>query len=239
MLKSLVIEVEGKFDREVFYGYSVYSWFLSCLEKVNPKKSNQYHQKNTQKPFTISNIYHYQKRNFIRFTFLTNDVFNLFFTAIFQEQYLVLKEKKYPIINVFIARHKDLPPMINKMIDVFDPENLPKNKKKLKLIFLSPTVFKQGDDFLLLPEKEAIINSFLEKQKSIYQKIIFPPVDFQIIKHQIKTTMIKIEPFAVYRGITGEIEVKSKANLLPFFHPLSFFGLGMKTTMGLGQLVID
>lgn len=238
MLKSLVIEVKGKFDREIFYGYQVYSWFLRCLEKVDPKKSAQYHQKNTQKPFTISNIYQHQNRNFIRFTFLTNDIFNLFFTAIFLVKHLILKDKKYPIINVFITHQKDLPLIINKMIDAFNPQNQPRKRNKLKLTFLSPTVFKQGNDFLLLPEKEAIINSFLEKQKSVYQKIIFSPVDFQIIKHKIKTTIIKVDPFAVYRGIVGQIEVKSKENLLPFFHPLSFFGLGMKTTMGLGQIVL-
>ncbi len=236
MLISLVLELKNiNFSDEI--NYLIYSWFFDQLKKINQEKSNFYHQLN-KKPFTISPIYSFKKRNFLRFTFLNTDIFNLAYPIFLTNERIVLKNQQINIKQIYIKKSNDLPEIINLMIDFYEEKNSGLVINKCQVEFLTPTVIKKGDKFQVLPDEQSIINSFLEKQKEIYGKIIFPKTEFQIINHQLKTKKINLKPFYTYRGFIGKIIIKSNINLYHFVKPLSFFGLGMKTTMGLGQVVV-
>lgn len=237
MLRSIVLELEGERDyvRKNFLGYQVYSFFINQLKKIDEEKATHYHQKNKQKPFTITSPFLKEERIFIRFSFLNDEVFSIFLSSLFNQKKINI-EKEFSIKKVYLTPEKNLPKTIQKMIKYY-PNDEKLRFDRLKIITLSPIVFKSGENFEIIPTVSLIKNSFLQKQQEIYGKEIFKLPEFVISKINLKSKKVDVNPFGKFIGAVGDFEIKLKEKN-PDIFALEFFGLGMKTTMGLGQIMI-
>lgn len=239
ILRSIVLLLEG--NRELvekeFLGYYAYSFFISQIKKIDKDKAKIYHQKNVQKPFTISAPFVFGDKIYMRVCFLNDEVFSLFLSSLFTTERIKLKED-FRLIKVYLNKEKSLPRKISRLVKIFSEDEEYYSGDFLTLKILTPAIFKKRNNYQTIIDVDLIRNSFEKKQLEIYQKIIFPLPKFLIDQIYLRSKAIKLEPFGDFVGMVGKIRVKllEKKSTFP---ALEFFGLGIKTTMGLGQLLVD
>ncbi len=121
----------------------------------------------------------------------------------------------------------------------------------LSLNFVSPTAFKQGDDFLRFPLPGNVFRRPLQVWQAFAPKSI-PQADkwhdwctkrVYVTDHQIQTASISMRPNLTYTGFVGQVQFKAKRGskeYLRVFQALGtlaqFCGVGSKTTMGMGAV---
>lgn len=238
ILRSVILEILGdkEYVKKIFLGYQVYSFFINQIKKINKTKANYYHQKNYCKPFTLSRPFLLEERIFIRICFLNDEVFNIFVSSLFDTHLINLGKKRFRLKKIYLAKEKDLPFLVKRMIRIF-PDDFQLKNNLIRIKTFSPFLFKSGLKYQSIPNFQLIKNSFEKKQKQIYGKICFQIPEFVIEKLILKSQSIKIEPFSEFIGSHGEIVIKIKEKKLDIF-ALEFFGFGVKTTMGLGQILV-
>lgn len=239
ILRSIVLQLDGNLElvKKEFLGYYAYSFFLDQIKKIDQEKAKMYHKKNTFKPFTISPPFIVGDNIYLRICFLTDEIFSLFVSSLFDAKTIKLKEE-FKIIKVYLTQEKNLPKKISRLVKVFSDDKNHQIPDFLTIKILTPLIFKKGLDYEIVPNAYLIKNSFEKRQLEIYQEIIFPLPKFFIDKIHLQTKAVKIEPFGDFVGMVGEVRLKlEEKNSSPF--ALEFFGLGIKTTMGLGQLLIQ
>lgn len=238
MLRSIVLELEG--DQELvknkFLGYYSYTFFINQLKKIDQKKASLFHQKNTKKPFSLSAPFLTNERIFLRVNLLTDEIFSLFLSSLFETKEITIKEK-FILKKVHLTpNEKYLPRTINHLIKTYPNEQKITNDRFV-IKTLSPFLFKTGADYEIIPNFNLINHSFEKKQKEIYGEIKYRLPAFKITALDLKSRSVNLEPFSEFIGMAGEIKIKIKDNLADLF-ALEYFGLGMKTTMGLGGISI-
>ena len=238
MFYSLVLKLKN-YPKEI-NSYFLYSAFLKEIDRYFEERSEKYHQKNQKKPFTISPVYEIDNQFFLRFTFLTDEIFNIGFYIFSHIDYFKIKNKKLEIENVLIKKSKNLPALVNKMIDNLDyhKSQLVKDKKVI-LDFKTPTLIRQGKNYINYFDKQSFDGSFLKKQKEIFGKELLPCPKYQIIYIKTLTKKYDLPPFNQFFGFVGQVKINLQEGDLNYFKALSFFGVGIKTTMGMGQVLVD
>ncbi|MGB9883533.1 MAG: hypothetical protein ACPLRN_03415 [Microgenomates group bacterium] len=239
MLKTIIFELEGDEDLVLnnFLGYETYSFVLKSVAEINTKKSTQYHQKNLKKPFTVLPPFFYKDCIYMRINFLEDEIFSLFLSSIFEKKEIDVK-KNFKIKKIFLKPDKNLPSIFKDQLFYYDSLQNETFKKGQKFIIktITPFLFKKNNQYNLNPTFEVIQNSFYKHQQDIYKKVIFHLPEFQIVQQTISTRKIKLNHFNDYIGGYGFFKIiitkSAKANL----YPLTFFGMGLKTSMGLGQI---
>jgi len=238
MFYSIVLKIKNKLGD--INSYQIYSSFLKEINRYFKEKSEKYHQKNKKKPFTISPIYEIDNQFFIRFTFLTDEIFNIGFYIFSQIDYFKVNDQKLIIESILIKKNKSYPHLLNKMIDNLDPEKKQIVKdKKIIISFQTPTLFKKGSDYINYFDKESFEGSFLKKQQEVFSKEIFKIPDYKILEIKTSTKKYDLPPFNKFFGFIGKVVIYFKEGDLNYFKGYSFFGAGIKTTMGMGQVLVD
>lgn len=239
MLRSIVLELEGDIDfvRKNFLGYQTYSFLINQLKKIDKEKASFYHQKNKQKPFSLTAPFVFDERIFTRINLLNDEVFNLFLTGIFNQKEIVIG-KSFNLKKVYLAPEKSLPFKIKSMVKNYSKDEDIRIYPVLTLNFLSPTIFKVGSNYEIIPNFSLIKNSFEQKQKQIYGEIIYNLPEFLITEIRLNSKEVNIDPFGSFVGSVGFVKIKLKEKNSHIL-ALDFFGLGLKTTMGLGSIVFD
>jgi len=238
MLYSIVLKLKN--NLEEINSYQIYSSFLKELDRYFKEKSEKYHQKNQKKPFTISPIYTINSQAFLRFTFLTDEIFNIGFYIFSNINHFKIKDQKLLIESILIKKSKSYPNLLNKMIDNLDPDKkeLVKNKKII-INFQTPTLFRKGSQYTNYFEKEAFDGSFKKKQKEIFSQEIWFLPKYKILNINTTTKKYDLLPFNKYYGFVGQVVILLEDGDLNYFKAISFFGTGIKTTMGMGQVLVD
>jgi len=237
MLYSLVLKLKN--NLEGVNSYQIYSSFLKEVDLYFNERSEKYHQKNQKKPFTISPIYTIDGQSFLRFTFLTDEIFNIGFYIFSNINYFKIKDQKLLIESILIKKSKSYPHLVNKMIDNLDPDKkeLVKNKKII-INFQTPTLFRKADEYINYFDKEAFDGSFKNKQKEIFDKEIFSLPKYKVLNIKTTTKNYDLPPFNKYYGFVGKVAIFLEDGNLNYFRAISFFGAGIKTTMGMGQVLV-
>lgn len=239
ILRSIILQLDGNKElvKNQFLGYYAYSFFINQIRKISKEKSEIYHKKNIKKPFTLSAPFLHDEKIFLRVCFLNDEIFSLFVSSLFETKIIKLKED-FKLKKVYLNQDKNLPQKVNRLIKVFSDDKNYQIPDFLTMKILSPLIFKKGLSYETIPSVDLIKNSFEKRQLDIYQKIIFPVPKFLIDKINLQSKAVKVEPFADFVGMVGIIKIKLEEKNSSIF-ALEFFGLGVKTTMGLGQLVIE
>lgn len=237
-LRSILLRLEGNKDfvKKNFLGYYVYSFFINQIKKISFEKAENYHRKNTVKPFTLSPPFIYNDKIYIRACFLDEEIFSLFVSSLFEIKNIKLKED-FKLVKVYLIREQNLPKQIASFINIFSDEKKVDVPDFLNLKILTPLIFKKGNVYETIPNVDLIKNSFEKRQRQIYAKIIFSLPKFFIDEVDLKSKAVKIEPFGDFVGMVGKLKIKLIEKNSSFF-ALEFFGLGIKTTMGLGQIIV-
>lgn len=242
MLRKIIIEINGNKElvEKNFLGYETYSAILKIIESFYKEKSDKYHQKNIKKPFTIIPPFIYQEKQekiFFKINFLTDEIFSLFFSSFFNLKNIKIREN-FVIKKIYLKKEEKMPIIFKNELFYYEKKDKKTNTKEKEFIIktITPFIFKQGNQYITLPTEEKIKNSFYQHQKNIYQKTIYFLPDFKIIETNLKTTKVTIKPFNTYIASFGKIKIKVKEE--KDIKALSFFGIGTKTAMGLGQIKI-
>ncbi|MCS7092882.1 MAG: CRISPR-associated endoribonuclease Cas6 [Patescibacteria group bacterium] len=240
MLRKIILELDGDIDlvRKEFLGYETYSCFLRTIETSFPTKATKYHQKNVKKPFTLVPPFIIKERVFVTFNLLDEEVSSLFLSALLNEKKITIR-KDFLIKKIYLRQDNSLPPTLAKQRFFYEKTHRQKvNAKNIIIKTITPLVFRKNNQYNLNPSEETIKNSFYDHQKEIYrgQVIYFLP-EFKILEKKLETRKVDLKPFSTYYGAYGWMKISLESRSADI-EALSFFGLGMKTSMGLGQVKI-
>ncbi|MBF2063016.1 MAG: CRISPR system precrRNA processing endoribonuclease RAMP protein Cas6 [Calothrix sp. C42_A2020_038] len=143
-----------------------------------------------------------------------------------------------------------VPCRLNTWVDVVQASSYEKlmqipAQKFVQLEFLTPTSFKQGKYIQAFPLLELVFNGLLKRwNKFAPENLHFPPVEWNgfVSAYELKTYAMKMEGGGEI-GAEGRVkyhfadaEQAKIATILAHF--ACFAGVGRKTTMGMGQIVI-
>ena len=233
---------------KLFTGKKLQAVFLSLIGEEQPHLSKKLHDGQELKNYTVSpllgvedGIITKNKNYFFRVTFLDESLFNAFIkkvaTNMFTKKTIRLEQCKFTIDEI-IYKDSDLA-RNGLLIDKCD--------KKIKIKFMSPTMFKNGDIYVRHPEMKYLFRSLLNKYNKYYKDSIGEEileklhlVNFESLNVRLKRVQMKnyfLEGFVggcVIRIDSKDLEFIKNINKLFQF---SFFsGIGQKTTMGFGQI---
>ncbi len=255
----LKLKADGEAIISPTQGYHAYGLFLALIRQSSPKMADELHGSDSMKPFTISPLQGKFQRTgkslkvvdaseySIRLTFLKEDVFAYFMDAVFKaaSQPLRLESAIFHIDHV-IMQHEDSPFCHHQSYEELFTESA--SERKVRLQFLSPTVFRSGGKRnVLFPEASLAFGSYLSKWQH------FSPVrvdehaaEFleQIIvaRYKLNTRILHFNSYQEI-GFEGECTFELPADFdedsLKTINALADFafycGTGAKTTMGMGQ----
>jgi Uncharacterized conserved protein (DUF2276). len=66
-----------------------------------------------------------------------------------------------------------------------------------------------------------------------------PCPKYKVIYIKTITKKYDLLPFSQFFGFVGQVKINLQEGDLNYFKALSFFGVGIKTTMGMGQVLVD
>jgi len=264
VLYSIIIELNT--DNDILISASngeiMNGVFYNLLNTFDAESFEILHSENSYKPFTISplsgNIKRVENGNKIllnskypiwfRITFISNRLFIKFAEALKDNKIknITIINKTYPIKDIYFTKDKHL------LASFSTIEELLKNKYNSTYIikFITPTSFAIDNKIYPFPDNEIFFKSLIKKWNFFTNLFIDNNIRDEIIKN-IKIGKFKIESkmytFAKYLriGFIGEIEYKivSRNKILKkWFNALCLFsfysGVGIKTTMGMGQVSV-
>jgi CRISPR-associated endoribonuclease Cas6 len=270
---SIIINSYPKTDIPVAHvqGPVLQAMFLSLIQAGDPAISTRLHDEPGYRPFTLSSLGIYDEIShfqgfwlprdkmlksgtacYLRVTFLEDALFPIFSRYFLDksEPTFVLGETEFVVTDVLSTSEGDnewscylsYPELIDRAFQ---------QRRKLKLRFLTPTSFRQGNIDLPLPLPRLVFQSYMKRFEKFYQVAFLPDFAEQVEYYvgisnmkQIKTAVIQTKKVRLI-GFTGDVlfEIHSKAppelifqlNLLADF--AFFCGTGKKTTSGMGQTV--
>ena len=255
MFYSLLIKIKakksGKF--KYFTGKKLHAAFLNIIKEADVNLSQELHDKNIPKEFTVSNIFGTDSKGFelveghyylFRVTFLRDTIYKIF-TSEICKNILLSKE-------IFI---EDIPLSIEEIIYKDSKysgvmSKIDKKYKKYKLIFKTPTLFKSGDYFVRYPEMNLLFKSLLNKY-NLYSE---EKIDENILEYlnELNYEKINVRLKKEYlnnyflEGFIGEVIIRidsKNEDLIEDINTLLNFafycGVGTKSSIGFGQVLVE
>jgi len=243
---STIIKLNSDRSYKKFNGQQVHGLLYNLLSSEESELANNIHEKYEIKPITASIIF--EGIPCLRFTFLEQEIVDVFLKA-------CLKKENFPLN---LGKEKISPNKIitsggNKLSNHCKYEDmLGINKKTFEMKFITPTTFRKGKLNHPLPDLETMFKGLIRKWNlfSGYQynkeKILeYVNKHLAITRHDIKSDIIKYKDH-MQVGFIGTIEGKifdENTDLQEKIQSLVEFsyyaGVGYKTTMGMGQVVLQ
>lgn len=242
---STIIKLKDKEYIKKFNGQQAHGLLFNLLSNENKQIANKIHEEYSIKPFTTSIIY--RKNPCLRFTFLVDNLGEIFSRACLNNQNFPLN-----LGNNEITAKKIITIGKNKFSGYQNYDEMLNCKKKtFRLNFITPTTFRNGNFNYPLPDLEKIFKSLIEKwnlfsnYKYNQKKLLnILKETVAITKHKIRSDIVEYNKHLEV-GFVGYIEgkifcenekfIKQIQSLIQF----SFFaGIGYKTTMGMGQVIL-
>jgi CRISPR-associated endoribonuclease Cas6 len=226
MLYSIVLE----FNHIKALAYVAYSAVLKIID------SEDLHGELIN-PITVSPVF----KNCIKVTFARPELYEKFISKIMLNRFLDINGKKVDIINIYTnqAQHK---------LAGFDTvESLSEKKfpNGYFIRFWSPTAFMAGDKYNILFSAKSFLSSLSRKSanflgveiginQDLLESILIEEFNLYSEKYQIKNRV-------TLRGFKGFVKLKCaneehKKELDFLVSTSKYFGCGIKTSMGMGQV---
>lgn len=277
MLTSLLVYLkpERSHPLETSVGCSVHGLFLRILSEVEPTLSRDLHSQKRLKPFTLScplgpfkfssgkKIVQGDKTYWVRFTFLTKELFRAFSKGLSflreKSPEVFLDGELFELVDVHFQKVCDSVPDFFGYFDLvnFVEKNSFEHPPLFSTAFLSPTTFRRGKANRVFPDPSLVFASYLKKW-NCFSDYSFPEKELlEVIKNEerfvVSEYRLRSDGYDLgnsYRiGFRGECKVrilgKIESELLCYLRTLHLFsfysGTGQGTTMGMGitQPIVD
>lgn len=253
-------------------GRFIHGFVLETIKKVKKELADKLHDEHGVKPFTVSPIqgpFGKASTNrlvikdfvyWIRFTFLTEETFKVFSSAIFpmtvDNAEIVLGEGKYKILKTHLEGDGTKNWAKISSFTSIKKEANEKAKKllknstapyHLKFSFRTPTSFRRGKTSYLFPEPILLFSSYMKKWNSFSNTKIDRGFIEKVAPDLVVTSYrMRTETFdtgdAIFAGFKGSCmfsylgnEIKALTTLISLGKFSFFCGTGHKTTMGMGM----
>lgn len=261
MLRELIVKVKAMEDGLLpfFNGTYIHGLFFKMINERDNEYSQILHNRDEQKPFTISNIYskNATERHYIitrnqvysfRLTFIDDETYGIYVGAILKYQtngtIFNIGQVRFIIDGFQVRNQLSLEEIVEDDIAY---------TRNFEISYLSPTAFKRNGKNHLIPEPYSIFKSLSNRwNKYLDTDVIISEDEFieiersiYITKYKLETEMIELEKYKMI-GFKGkctyefakdiDMEILKKINYLLKFAP--YCGVGYKTTMGMGQVGI-
>jgi len=209
------ISYDGRFSYS--WGYALYSAFLERLDDETADEIHNdlfFNQYLTPTEWVINTEKNYD--------FLSEYYLKKYETTIYLQEKAVIEIEEQALADKFLVREP--------------------YKKNIRIRFLTPTTFKQSDDYVLFPTKDLIMQSLTNKWNDWAQTFILEDMTWdccKISKYNLKSVTYnlkntKIKGFVGYVDLFfwGSESVIRLANMVCNFG--DYAGVGIKTTLGMG-----
>lgn len=235
------------------YTTRLHAWFLNEVRKFNPNLSQYLHDKQAEKPFTLSHLegVSYEENfaiNIESFYYWTITGLNSLVIDWLQEwldnppQVIDLKDVSFQIRDINIIY-----PLINYQSLLETPR-----EKTLALSFITPTSFRHKNHHFPLPLPFHVFQSYLRRWNLFSDYLVDSDSFLEwvnnhviILRHQLHTLKVAGGKKGMLTGFVGAIEygLSTQGSRNQDFRQLLFAlgklapycGTGHKTTFGLGQ----
>ena len=249
---------EGKFPK--VSGVYVHAMFYNILRSVDSALSEELHNRDELKPYTLSCIIgegktnystyiNKRKRYYYKASFLDDDVFRKFYKGIYEafikSNIQRIGKINFKIINFNIEKSTTIDEIIKRPIEI---------NNKFRIEFLSATGFRAKGRNLLFPEVGQVFKSYIDKWNtfvSSYLDLDSNAIDTNILesisnhcyvtKYHLETEILDMGGYKIvgFRGncdyqIDKDISPKTLEIINNLLHFMSYCGTGYKTTMGMG-----
>lgn len=243
-------------------GRSLHALLLNMVAQVDPDLAEALHAEARVKPFTVSMLQgRFSERGRqrwvdprevyrVRYTVLSDAVSTALGYVLMEKQAyrdpVTLDGHPYQIVDILTD-----PPASDGWVTLSSFESLMELAQaadRIKLEFVSPTTFRQGDVNLLFPLPESVFGSYLRRWNALApveldQARVLDAVAAHVVaeRYELRTRVV---PYGVaqyngfvgycqYRILSQDTETRRVLNLLADF--ALFAGTGQKTTQGMGQ----
>ena len=255
---TLIPYERGKTPR--WLGRATHSWFLDTLAQIHPSFSQTLHDRNSIKPFTISNLIGARVRH-DRLWFKDDDILRLRITTLHPHLTLIILNQAVPWwCQQNITLHGQTFAVQDAQTErgwsgctTFESllKGVDEDARDIHMTFVSPTTFKRtGDYFDAMPYPTLVFGSLLDRWNAFAPVLLPLDVNDAIDKIAIQHHVLNSETISLGGGrlnrdlpaFTGRVHFRlaeGDRTLRRYLHVLAAFakysGIGYKTTMGFGQ----
>jgi len=242
---SMIIRLNSDRNYKKFNGQQVHGLLYNLLSSEEDEIADKIHDKYEIKPVTTSII---KSVPCLRFTFLQKEIADVFLRACLNGQNFPLKLGKQKIHPDKIITSGN-----NKMSGHCKYKDMLGNyAKSFRMKFITPTTFRKGKLNHPLPDLKSMFKGLTRKWNlfsgwKYNQDKILNYVDkvIAVKRHDIQSDVVKYQDH-MQVGFMGNLEVeifdddKEMREKIQSLVEFSFYaGVGYKTTMGMGQVMIS
>ena len=256
-LIGLVFTVSPQKNASIFpeYAKGLHAWFLAQIRQSNPNLSQELHDEQSEKAFTISRLEGKMTTNTKQLHLSSQETYRWYVNAfsptlvLWMKQWLQNSPDTLTLSQVTFSIQK---------IEIIHPPNTyqrlfsAESKKHITLSFISPTSFRSRGHHLPLPVPTNLFHSYLRRwnyfaDQKFSQESFLTWVDGNvlIVRHQLESIKIVGGKKGSVTGFVGAIELslarsaEEQPEFVRLYHALGqlapYCGTGHKTTFGLGQ----
>lgn len=245
----------------MWLGRAAHAWFLDSLRRLQPELSAAIHDGSGLKPFTVSSLdgraqgemlrLTPQQVYYLRLTTLHPDLTRLTLAALvplWLDDGVCLHDQRFQVERIVTSAEDD--PWSGKACYADLLAMAPVAGRTLKLTFVSPTLFhKTGDINYPLPAPELVFGS-LQDRWMRFSPVPLPcdvktqAVGVEVDSYQLSTQRVSFERAGrgAFTGFVGEVSYRVTSGDSAFKRAITtlaayamYAGVGIRTTMGLGQ----
>jgi CRISPR-associated endoribonuclease Cas6 len=244
-------------------GRAAHAWFLERVRRADPALAESLHQGQTQRPFTVSNLFGPGRRRGDEITLSPEKTYSLRATSFVPELSTLLHERLAPDPPLAL-KLGELPLQVLSSTtdaqvhpwagtDSFEElvqrhtlgNHIP---RRVGLRFASPTLFRSNDVNVPLPLPGLVFGGLLDKWNAFAPLQVHPDVRrfaqecLAVSRYRLETRRVAFGGRRAVAGCVGEcvyaIQVKDRywMGLIHLLAAFAFYaGVGRQTTVGLGQ----
>ena len=256
-LVGLVFTVSPQKNASLFpeYAQGLHAWFLDQVRQSAPDLSQELHDEQSEKSFTISRLEGNMTTNTKQIYLSSQEIYRWYLTALSQSLVLWMQQWLRNAPSIITLRQVTL--NIHKIEIIHPPTTYQKlfsteRKKSITLSFVSPTSFRSKGHHLPLPLPHNLFHSYLRRWNYFSsQKFSQDPFltwvheNVLILRHQLESVKVAGGKKGAVTGFVGAIELsldrsaEQQPEFVQLYYALAqlapYCGTGHKTTFGLGQ----
>lgn len=243
----------------LWLGQSAQAFFLNSLQRLNPHLSAAVHDGSGLKPFTTSNLLGMDdgiqpdQPLQLRFTTLHPHLTTLMLNGlvpIWCAEGVSLHDQPLTVTGVQIESHENPWCGVDTYAQLLQPSH--SDQSRISFTFASPTAFKAtAGHFVPLPQPELVFSSLIDRWNA-FAPTRLPQTLYDVIRGGVAIESLDIQTaeISLSRGLRGTIIgftgnvtyylIERDREARRLLHTLAAFakysGVGVKTTVGLGQV---